>query len=126
VIVTLPQQVSLEDARRGLEMFRQLDVPIFGVVENMSYLDLPDGSRLDVFGTGGGERLASQAGVPFLGAIPMDPAVREGGDLGQPVTISKPNSPVAKALREITENVAARISVAAVQQSNFIPINIIG
>ena len=126
VIVTLPQQVSLEDARRGLEMFRQLDVPIFGVVENMSYLDLPDGSRLDVFGTGGGERLASQAGVPFLGAIPMDPAVREGGDLGQPVTISKPNSPVAKALREITENVAARISVAAVQQSNFIPINVIG
>jgi len=126
VIVTLPQQVSLEDARRGLEMFRQLDVPIFGVVENMSYLDLPDGSRLDIFGTGGGERLAQQAGVPFLGAIPMDPAVREGGDLGQPVTISKPKSPVAMALREITENVAARISVAAVQQSNFIPINIIG
>jgi ATP-binding protein involved in chromosome partitioning len=126
VIVTLPQQVSLEDARRGLEMFRQLDVPIFGVVENMSYLELPDGSRLDVFGTGGGERLAHQAGVPFLGAIPMDPAVREGGDLGQPVTISKPKAPVAMALREITENVAARISVAAVQQNNFIPINIIG
>jgi ATP-binding protein involved in chromosome partitioning len=126
VIVTLPQQVSLEDARRGLEMFRQLDVPIFGVVENMSYLELPDGNRLDVFGTGGGERLARQAGVPFLGAIPMDPAVREGGDLGQPVTIAKPKAPVAMALREITENVAARISVAAVQQNNFIPINIIG
>lgn len=126
VIVTLPQQVSLEDARRGLEMFRQLDVPIFGVVENMSYLELPDGSRLDVFGTGGGERLARDAGVPFLGAIPMDPAVREGGDLGQPVILSKPESPVAMALRALTENVAARISVAAVQQNNFIPINIIG
>jgi ATP-binding protein involved in chromosome partitioning len=126
VIVTLPQQVSLEDARRGLEMFRQLDVPVFGVIENMSYLELPDGSRLDVFGTGGGERLAREAGVPFLGAIPMDPAVREGGDLGQPVTISRPETPVAKALREITENVAARISVAAVQQNNFIPINIVG
>lgn len=126
VIVTLPQQVSLEDARRGLEMFRQLDVPIFGVVENMSYLELPDGSRLDVFGTGGGERLAREAGVAFLGAIPMDPAVREGGDQGQPVVLSKPESPVAKALRALTENVAARISVAAVQQNNFIPINVIG
>lgn len=126
VIVTLPQQVSLEDARRGLEMFRQLDVPIFGVVENMSYLELPDGSRLDIFGTGGGERLARDAGVPFLGAIPMDPAVREGGDRGQPVILSKPESPVGMALRALTENVAARISVAAVQQNNFIPINIIG
>jgi ATP-binding protein involved in chromosome partitioning len=126
VIVTLPQQVSLEDARRGLEMFRQLDVPIFGVVENMSYLELPDGSRLDVFGTGGGERLARDAGVAFLGAIPMDPAVREGGDQGQPVILSKPESPVAMALRALTENVAARISVAAVQQNNFIPINVIG
>jgi ATP-binding protein involved in chromosome partitioning len=126
VIVTLPQQVSLEDARRGLEMFRQLDVPIFGVVENMSYLELPDGSRLDVFGTGGGERLAREAGVAFLGAIPMDPAVREGGDQGQPVVLSKPESPVAKALRALTENVAARISVAAVEQNNFIPINVIG
>jgi ATP-binding protein involved in chromosome partitioning len=126
VIVTLPQQVSLEDARRGLEMFRQLDVPIFGVVENMSYLELPDGSRLDIFGTGGGERLARDAGVAFLGAIPMDPAVREGGDLGLPVILSKPESPVALALRALTENVAARISVAAVQQNNFIPINVIG
>jgi ATP-binding protein involved in chromosome partitioning len=126
VIVTLPQQVSLEDARRGLEMFRQLDVPIFGVVENMSYLELPDGSRLDIFGTGGGERLARDAGVPFLGAIPMDPAVREGGDNGLPVVIAKAETPVARALREISENVAARISVAAVQQNNFIPINVIG
>jgi ATP-binding protein involved in chromosome partitioning len=126
VIVTLPQQVSLDDARRGLEMFRQLDVPIFGVVENMSYLELPDGTRMDIFGSGGGERLAREAGVPFMGAIPMDPAVREGGDQGLPVTISKPDSPVAVALRSISENIAARISVAAAQQNNFIPINVIG
>jgi ATP-binding protein involved in chromosome partitioning len=126
VIVTLPQQVSLDDARRGLEMFRQLDVPIFGVVENMSYLELPDGTRMDIFGSGGGERLAHEAGVPFMGAIPMDPAVREGGDQGLPVTISKPDSPVAVALRSISENIAARISVAAAQQNNFIPINVIG
>jgi ATP-binding protein involved in chromosome partitioning len=126
VIVTLPQQVSLDDARRGLEMFRQLDVPIFGVVENMSYLELPDGSRMDVFGTGGGERLAQESGVPFIGAVPMDPSVRTGGDNGKPVTVTQPDSPVAKALSEIAEDVAAKISVAAVQQGNFIPINMIG
>ena len=88
IIVTLPQQVSLEDARRGLEMFRQLDVPIFGVVENMSYLELPDGTRMDIFGSGGGNQLAEAAGVPFIGAIPIDPTVRQGGDRGEPVLSS--------------------------------------
>lgn len=126
VIVTLPQQVSLDDARRGLEMFRQLDVNIFGVVENMSYLELPDGTRMDVFGSGGGERLAREAGVPFIGAIPMDPAVREGGDSGVPVVISHPESPVAQAMRSIAEDLAAKVSVAAVSQNNFIPINLVG
>lgn len=126
VIVTLPQQVSLDDARRGLEMFRQLDVHVFGVVENMSYLELPDGTRMDIFGTGGGERLAQEAGVPFIGAIPMDPAVRSGGDDGIPVTIANPESPVALSLAHIARDLAARVSVAAVQQSNFIPINLIG
>jgi ATP-binding protein involved in chromosome partitioning len=82
VIVTLPQQVSLEDARRGMEMFRQLNVPILGVVENMSYLELPDGSRMNIFGSGGGERLAKEGSVPFLGSIPMDAKVRVGGDEG--------------------------------------------
>jgi ATP-binding protein involved in chromosome partitioning len=126
VIVTLPQQVSLDDARRGLEMFRQLEVPVFGVVENMSYLELPDGTRMDVFGSGGGEKLAAESGVPFIGAIPMDPSVRQGGDLGKPVTVTQPDSPVSQALTKIAEDVAAKISVAAVQQSNFVPINLIG
>jgi ATP-binding protein involved in chromosome partitioning len=126
VIVTLPQQVSLDDARRGLEMFRQLDVPVFGVVENMSYLELPDGSRMDIFGAGGGERLANEAGVAFIGSIPLDPSVRTGGDEGMPVTISNPDSAVAQALRHVAEDLAAKISVAAVQQTNFVPINIIG
>jgi hypothetical protein len=116
VIVTLPQQVSLDDARRGLEMFRQLDVPIFGVVENMSYLELPDGNRMDVFGTGGGERLAKEAGVPFIGAIPMDPAVRAGGDSGKPVVVTPPIR-LWRALCAIAEDVAAKISVAAMQQN---------
>jgi ATP-binding protein involved in chromosome partitioning len=127
VIVTLPQQVSLDDARRGLEMFRHLDVPVFGVVENMSYLEMPDGSRMDVFGTGGGERLAQEAGVPFIGSIPLDPAVRQGGDAGNPVTVSDPESPVSRALERIAEDIAAKVSVAAIQQqSNVIPISMIG
>lgn len=127
VIVTLPQQVSLDDARRGLEMFRQLDVDIFGIVENMSYLELPDGERMDVFGSGGGERLAKEAGVPFIGAIPMDPAVRAGGDEGKPVVVTQPDSAVAKALQQVTKDLAAKVSVAAVQQKgNFVPINMVG
>ena len=126
IIVTLPQQVSQEDARRGLEMFRQLDVEIFGVVENMSYLELPDGTQMDIFGSGGGKQLAEAAGVPFIGAIPLDPTVRQGGDSGRPVVVADPDTPVAIALRQVAENVAARISVAAFQGSNFIPINLIG
>ena len=126
IIVTLPQQVSLDDARRGLEMFRQLDVDVFGVVENMSYLELPDGSHMDIFGTGGGERLAEEAGVPFIGAIPMDPVVRSGGDSGMPVTVTQPETAVARALSQVAMDLAARVSVAAVQQSSFIPINLIG
>jgi len=126
IIVTLPQQVSLDDARRGLEMFRQLNVPVFGVVENMSYLELPDGTRMDVFGSGGGERLARECGVPFIGAIPMDPAVREGGDQGLPVVVSQPESPVSRALQAVAQDIAAKISVAAMQKSDFIPIDMIG
>lgn len=126
VIVTLPQQVSLDDARRGLEMFRQLNIPIIGVVENMSYLELPDGSKMDVFGTGGGKVLAQQSGVPFIGSIPMDPIIRESGDSGVPVVVSAPNSIVAKALISITENVAAKVSVAALSNENVIPIDMIG
>ena len=126
LIVTLPQQVSLDDALRGLEMFRQLNVPILGVVENMSYLDLPDGTRMDVFGTGGGEKLAQQTGVPFIGAIPMDPNVRIGGDSGKPIVISDPESPVAKALEAIAGEVAAKVSIAALSQDNVVPIDMVG
>ena len=107
-------------------MFRQLDVPIFGIVENMSYLELPDGTRMDVFGSGGGERMAREAGVAFIGAIPMDPSVREGGDTGKPVTVTQPEAPVARALNQVAMDVAARISVAAYQQSTIIPINLVG
>ena len=126
VIVTLPQQVSLDDALRGLQMFRQLEVNIFGVVENMSYLELPDGTRMDIFGSGGGERLAAETEVPFIGAIPMDSSVREGGDSGKPVVIAHPDSPVSLALQGITEDVAAKVSVAAMRGSNVVPISMVG
>ncbi len=117
LIVTLPQQVSLDDARRSVEMFRALEVNVFGVVENMSYLELPDGTRMDVFGTGGGERLAKESGIPFIGAIPMDPSVRAGGDTGDPVVVKYPQSVVAQALQKIAEDVAAKASIAAVKQN---------
>jgi ATP-binding protein involved in chromosome partitioning len=125
VIVTLPQRVSMEDARRGMEMFRQLNVPILGVVENMSYLELEDGSRLDIFGTGGGAELAREGNVPFLGTIPIDSKVRQGGDSGRPIIVENPQSPAASALRSIAEQIAARISVAAVEKRNVVPITII-
>jgi ATP-binding protein involved in chromosome partitioning len=98
-IVTLPQKVSQEDARRGLEMFRTMQVPVLGVIENMTS---------DVFGRGGGEELAREAGVPFLGAIPLDPVVRQASDGGVPVVISHPDSAAAKAFDEIARELAAR------------------
>jgi ATP-binding protein involved in chromosome partitioning len=116
LIVTLPQQVSLDDAWRSVEMFRALEVNVFGIVENMSYLELPDGSHMDIFGAGGGERLAKESGIPFIGAIPMDPTVRVGGDSGEPVVVKYPQSVVAQALQKITEDVAAKASIAAVKQ----------
>ncbi len=120
IIVTLPQLVSLEDARRGLEMFRQLDINLFGVVENMSYLELPDGTRMEIFGSGGGKKLAEEAGVPFIGHIPMEPSVRQGGDTGKPVVVTNPDSPVALALKHVAEDLAAKISVAAVRGTSVI------
>ncbi|HFC10557.1 MAG TPA: MRP family ATP-binding protein [Chloroflexi bacterium] len=124
VIVTLPQKVSLDDASRGLQMFQQLQVPVLGVVENMSYLELPDGTRMDIFGTGGGEVLAKEAGVPFLGAIPMDPAVREGGDSGTPIVVSNPDSPVAQAFIRLAEQLAAQLSIQAMKGTSAGPVDI--
>jgi ATP-binding protein involved in chromosome partitioning len=125
VIVTLPQLVSLEDAGRGLNMFKTLEVPILGIIENMSYLELPDGTRMDIFGTGGGEHLAQLTETTFLGNIPIDQNVRIGGDTGKPIVVSYPESPVAKALTEIAQKLAAKVSVAALSGKNELPINIV-
>lgn len=123
VIVTLPQEVSQADARRGLEGFRQMEVPVLGVVENMSYLALPDGSRMDVFGHGGGRHLAEAAGVPFIGEIPLDPQVRVGGDSGTPIVVSDPQSAAGLALKAVAQDIAAKVSVANfMNQNNVVPI----
>ena len=125
VIVTLPQLVSLEDAGRGLNMFRTLEVPILGIIENMSYLDLPDGTRMDLFGSGGGEQLAQATQANFLGKVPIDQNVRIGGDSGKPIVASHPDSPVAKALTDVAQRIAAQVSVAALSTKNDLPINIV-
>jgi ATP-binding protein involved in chromosome partitioning len=125
VIVTLPQRVSLEDARRGLEMFRTMEVPVLGVIENMSFLEMPDGSRMDVFGEGGGEVLAREAGVAYLGGLPMDPEVRIAGDTGVPVVISHPDSAAARALVAIAEQIAAKVSVQAHTAADGVPIQLV-
>jgi ATP-binding protein involved in chromosome partitioning len=116
VIVTLPQAVSLEDASRGLEMFRTLEVPVLGVIENM---------RGEFFGSGGGEDLARAAKVPFLGAIPMESSVRISGDTGQPIVVSQPQSTAAQAFKSIAELVAARVSVSALEQNNAPRIDVV-
>ena len=125
VIVTLPQLVSLEDAGRGLNMFKTLEVPILGVVENMSYLDLPDGSRMDLFGSGGGEQLAQATETNFLGKVPIDQNVRIGGDSGKPIVVSAPESAAAQAFIDISMKIAQKVSVAALGTNNTLPINIV-
>ena len=115
VIVTTPQDVALSDARRGLKMFEQLNVRILGIVENMSYFippDMPEKSY-DIFGSGGGAKAAETLGVPLLGCVPLEMPVRAGGDLGKPIVIAQPASAAADALTKISQQVAARVSVAA-------------
>ena len=112
VVVTTPQQVALDDVVRGVSMFQQLNVPVFGVIENMSYFVAPDtGHRYDIFGHGGGQRMAEQVGVDFLGEVPLEPAVRIGGDEGTPIVIRDADSPASMAIRQIARKVAAAVSL---------------
>ena len=112
VIVTTPQRVAISDVVRSVKMFEQLNVSILGVVENMSYFVASDtGNRYDIFGQGGGQAMAEELGLPFLGEIPLEPAVREGGDAGTPIVIRDQNSAAAQALRQLARSVAAAISV---------------
>jgi len=104
VIVTTPQEVALIDARKAASMFTKVNVPILGLVENMSYFICPnDGNRYAIFGTGGGEREAARLKVPLLAQIPLEIVLRESGDQGRPLTVSHPESPTAKAFYQIAE-----------------------
>lgn len=109
VIVTTPQEVALIDARKAVSMFSKTNVPILGILENMSGFVAPDGSRHEIFGSGGGEREASRLGVSFLGALPLDPALRLAADAGKPLVISDPDSSASKLIREI----AAKLPVGS-------------
>ena len=117
VLVTTPQAVSLSDVRRAVKMFEQVSIPILGVIENMSYFvppDMPE-KRYDIFGTGGGQQLADEYDLNFLGEVPLGLEVREGGDKGVPVVVSNPESPQAKAFRRVAEEVARQISIEAMK-----------
>jgi ATP-binding protein involved in chromosome partitioning len=112
VIVTTPQDVALLDSRKGLEMFKKVNVPLLGIVENMSTFVCPHCSQTtDIFSHGGGEKAAGKLEVPFLGAVPIDPQIRQGGDEGRPIVIANPDSPQAKAFVAIAGKVAQQISM---------------
>jgi ATP-binding protein involved in chromosome partitioning len=117
VIVTTPQDVALADAVKGLAMFREVKTTILGIIENMSYFVCPHcGEQTEIFGSGGGERTATRHGVPLLGRIPLEPAVRESGDAGYPIVVGEPESPAAEAFRQAARQSAARLAVDAVQK----------
>src|SRR3989338_11076974 len=117
VIVTTPQDVALLDARKGLKMFQQVNVPVLGVVENMSYF-ICDGCNKKhyIFKEGGGQKIAQELDVPLLGEIPLDPRVAVGGDSGEPIVEACPDSPVAGAYRELAGKVAAQLSIISRQK----------
>jgi len=110
VIVTTPQEVALHDSRKGLVMFQKVNVPILGIIENMSYYVCGKcGERTEIFSYGGGERAAEKLGIPFLGRIPIDPAIRAGGDVGMPIVVADPASAQTKAFIEIASALATQL-----------------
>jgi ATP-binding protein involved in chromosome partitioning len=123
IIVTTPQDVAMNVAVKALGMFSKLNVPIVGVIENMSYLQCPHCSEhISVFGKGGGQKISEKFGIPFLGEIPLSPQIMEGSDKGKPVIVSDPDSIQANALRKVAKTIAGRISVIAAElNSNEMP-----
>lgn len=110
ITVTTPQEVALHDVRKGMTMFQKVNVPLLGIIENMSYFVCGHcGERTDIFSHGGGERAAEKLGVPFLGHIPIDPAIRAGGDEGLPIVVADPDSPQAKAFKDIAAKIAQEL-----------------
>jgi ATP-binding protein involved in chromosome partitioning len=120
IVVTSPQQVSLADSRRAVAMYRKLNIPALGIVENMSHFVCTQcGHEADIFGQGGGELMATELGIPFLGRIPIYQPIREGGDTGVPLVVSAPESPAARAFMAVAERAAARVSIASYGRSTI-------
>jgi ATP-binding protein involved in chromosome partitioning len=116
VVVATPQDVALADVVRGVSMFKRLEVPVLGIVENMSYFVCPHcGERTDIFAHGGAKQMAEKMGVPFIGEIPLDTKIRMGGDTGLPITATEPDSPLGQAFLHVAELIAAKVSVMNAQ-----------
>jgi ATP-binding protein involved in chromosome partitioning len=114
IVVTTPQQVSLADSRRAVRMYQKLNIPTLGIVENMSYYACTNcHHEADIFGHGGGERLAQAMDVSFLGRLPIYQPIREGSDTGVPLVIAEPGSPAGRAFIAVAERTAAQVSIAA-------------
>jgi ATP-binding protein involved in chromosome partitioning len=114
VMVTTPQEVSLLDVRKGLQMFRKMNVPVLGIVENMAGFACPHcGHETPIFGAGGGAKLAAEFDVPVLGSIPIDPETRIGGDSGEPIVVARPSSSQAEAFRRVAVAVRERLAGVA-------------
>ena len=117
IVVTTPQTVSLADSRRAVGMYHKLNIPTLGIVENMSYYACPGcGDEADLFGRGGGERVAAEMNVPFLGQIPVYAPIRVGGDTGAPIVSAEPDSPAGRAFLRIAEQAAAQVSIASYRE----------
>jgi ATP-binding protein involved in chromosome partitioning len=125
IVVTTPQQVSLADSRRAVAMYKKLNIPPLGIIENMSYFACTNcGHEADIFGHGGGEQMASELGVPFVGRIPIYQPIREGSDVGVPLMISEPESPAARAFMAAAERTAAQVSIASYNRPT-IPLTVV-
>src|SRR5262249_39281010 len=126
IVVTTPQQVSLADSRRALAMYKKLNIPLLGVIENMSYFVCPECQHEgDIFGQGGGEQMAIELGVPFIGRIPIYQPIREGSDVGVPLIVSEPESPAARAFMAAAERTAAQVSLASYNRATTIPLTVV-
>jgi ATP-binding protein involved in chromosome partitioning len=126
IVVTTPQQVSLADSRRAVAMYKKLNIPPLGIIENMSYFVCPECQHeSDIFGRGGGEEMAGQLGVPFLGRIPIYQPIREGSDRGVPLMIGEPESPASLAFMAAAERMAAQISIASFNRPSTIPLTVV-
>ena len=125
IVVTTPQKVSLADSRRAVAMYKKLNIPTLGIVENMSYFICPNCQHeSDIFGKSGGQMMAEELNVPFLGSIPIYQPIREGGDSGVPLLISEPDAPAARAIVDVAARAAAQISIAAYKQPT-IPLTVV-